>query len=189
MADYRKDLKAFTDSIKANLDKVLKNEAQKIGIYAKDTIYKRVKSGGGVDDDTSDTAAKTQLKKLHPNYVNYRKKYPGKGDYFSPGRSNLTYTGQMLDAIDFKVSKGVVTLFIKNNKRDDGKHTNKEIAEFNRVAHPTRKGKPGSKPKKNKQLIVPARPFFTLTVPEQRVLFRDIEKNVRDFIRLAFKKG
>lgn len=167
MADYKKDLKAFTDSIKANLDKALKNEAQKIGIYARDTIYKRVKSGGGVDDDTSDSAAKKGLKKLSKDYVEKRKKKPGKGEYFSPGRSNLTYTGQMLDAIDFKVSRGVVTVFIKNNKRSDGKNTNKEVAEY----------------------VRDARPFFTLTVPEQRVLFRDIEKNVRDFIRLAFKKG
>lgn len=52
------------------------------------------------------------------------------GSFFSPTRSNLTLTGQMLDALDTKTdaSKGLITVFVESSKRDGESLTNAEVA-------------------------------------------------------------
>jgi len=164
---YKKDIKALGDAIRSTLEKSFAaSQLKPAGKFIVDTIYKRVKAGGGVTDDKSDNAARKSLKKLSKNYIEQRTRYPSQGAFFSPNRSNLTRTGQMLDSMNFKVTKGKLTIFIPSSKRDDGL-SNSEVAGYVRKD----------------------RPFFTLTVPEQRIVFRKIETNLRQFIRLAFKKG
>ena len=94
-------------------------------------------------------------------YKRRRKLHPGSGERFSPNRSNLTYTGQMLNAITSKPTRSGFELQIKNTLRSDSSSSNKEIAKY-----VSEKG----------------RPFFALTRPEQRVIM----KKYRDFaIKLA----
>jgi hypothetical protein len=164
---YKSDLNKIKIQIQQNLSKYSAAALKDAGPTARDLIYKRTKSGYGVDSDTTDKANKKRLEKLSPNYIAQRRKYPGAGEFFSAGRSNLTRTGQLLNAIDFKVSNGKLELFIKDSSRSDGNISNKEVAEYVRAK----------------------RPFFNLTVQEQRVLLKQIENSLRTFIRLAFNQG
>jgi len=52
------------------------------------------------------------------------------GDFFSPARSNLTLTGQMLDALSYELdsTKAQFSVFVKDTKRSGDEKTNKEVA-------------------------------------------------------------
>jgi hypothetical protein len=52
------------------------------------------------------------------------------GDFFSAARSNLTLTGQMLDALttDVDTTIGQFKVTVKDNNRKDGEKTNLEVA-------------------------------------------------------------
>ena len=82
-----------------------------------------------------------KLKALNPAYVKRRRFWPqglanpprgGLGISFSPGRSQLTASGQMLEAISYVVNPGKnsVRVFVKSTRRDDGKN-NADIAKKN----------------------------------------------------------
>lgn len=63
-----------------------------------------------------------KIKSLAPGYKKYRKKYQEiykTGEFFSPNRSNLTFTGQMLDALTYKVNRAGASfeVFVKNTMR------------------------------------------------------------------------
>lgn len=82
-----------------------------------------------------------KLKALSPRYVKRRRFWPqglanppigGVGISFSPGRSQLTASGQMLEAISYVAnpSKNTVRVFVKSSTRDDGEN-NVDIAKKN----------------------------------------------------------
>lgn len=62
---------------------------------------------------------------------------------FSPPKSNATFTGQLLDAVTFKIVRGLVSIFVDNTKRKPiktGRRTseeeifnNKEVDEYLRL--------------------------------------------------------
>lgn len=135
--------KAFRDN------KLLKELAE----YLKERIYSSTKRGKSLV--TGD-----KLKPLSPGYVKWRRTLGsskkkslirrlldkfrqhrlGKkkkrnsniktGDFFSPARSNLTLTGQMLDALttDVDTTIGQFKVTVKDNVRRDGEKTNLEVA-------------------------------------------------------------
>ena len=156
---------------------------QKLGKMARDLIYKRVKSGYGVDELNTRTASRQRLKPLSPSYIEQRQgraayftksgkvvrvpastsfkpRKPKLGPFGAPGRSNLTLSGQMLEAIRYESNARGIRVFIQNSARDDG-YTNAEIAE----------------------LVQDARPFFVLTQDELTVLVREIERELRKSTR------
>lgn len=148
------------------LDKLQKELEQKINVFnaqfrlklgqmARDLIYKRVKSGYGTTNLQPGNAKRARLKPLSKSYVEQRRKRK-LGKFGSPGRSNLTLSGQMLDAILVQANARGIKVYIDNSKRDDG-YTNAEIAEF----------------------VQKARPFFVLTQDELTVLVREIERELR----------
>ena len=97
-----------------------------VGVFARDLVVKRTRLGYGVQKDL---ASKKRLAKLSPRYVKRRKMFDELSENTSPSRSNLTLTGQMLDSITVKVSKG--SFEIKpTGKRRDGKR-NADIAQYN----------------------------------------------------------
>jgi len=52
------------------------------------------------------------------------------GPFFSPKKSNLTFTGQMLEALDSKVDRDVAVVFVQSSSRDDDSGlTNAQVAE------------------------------------------------------------
>lgn len=175
------------DSVRRELEKKINiftvQFNQKLGKMARDLIYKRVKSGYGVTSLNPDVAQQTRLKKLSPSYIeqrqgkaayftksgkvvrvpagtNFKPKKPKLGAFGAPGRSNLTLSGQMLEAIRYEANARGVKVFIDNSARDDG-YTNAEIAEF----------------------VQKARPFFILTRDELTVLVREIEREIKKVSR------
>lgn len=167
MADYTDQLINFRLEVEKELNKFLKTEfLKKYGDKIIDIIYKRTKTGKGVSD-SGNKASITKLQALAQSYIERRKKKPGKGEFFSPSRSNLTYSGQLLDAMTFNISNGVISVYIKDSTRSDSDSTNAEVANY--VEENGRK-------------------FFNLAVEEQKIITTMIEKDVRDIIRRKFGK-
>ena len=147
---------------------------KQIGKIAKEIIYKRVKSGYGVDSERSGSPKKKRLKPLSDSYKAYRRgdiefrtvdgrviPFPGDrrnkvtGKFGKPGKSNLTFSGEMLDSFEIKAGKLELELIIPNTRRRDGK-TNSEVYEFARKD----------------------RPFFAITNAERRILTAEIEDKI-----------
>lgn len=140
---------------------------------ARDLIYARVKSGMGVDNDQDSAPVKIRLFPLSPKYVKIRSRLQEAGRLgraarlgTTPGKSNLTLTGQMLESIAIDDLPSGFRLTIPESDRDDGK-TNADVALYVSNA---------------------GRPFFALTDQEQLILFRQIEKDVRNALRRINKK-
>ena len=129
-----------------------------LGRMARDIIFRRVKSGKGVADDQDTETTQTTLLPLRPSYIKYRSKLAALGSFASARKSNLTLTGQMLDSIEVEARRNGFTLKIPESLREDGKDTNANVAKYVRDG---------------------GRPFFQLTVKEQTILFRELEKKLR----------
>lgn len=104
--------------------------------YVRDRIYQFTKRGISL-------ATEGKLKPLSPRYVKWRRKVQRglskvkPGPFFSAARSNLTLTGQMLDALDFKADpkRQEFTVFVQDSGRDDdltNAEVAKEVAKFGR---------------------------------------------------------
>ena len=156
-------------SVRRKKFKELKQQALSIKIMKRlaksteDLVYKRVKSGYGVKGNT-----KGKLKKLSPRYKKYRKGKP-LGEFGTPNKSNLTLTGQMLQAFGNKVTKNTFNLFIKKTSRKtitggSDKHNNAKIAEF----------------------VSKLRPFLNLSKPEARVIISEYRQHIKDVARKIF---
>jgi hypothetical protein len=171
-------------------DTLTKEFKSLIGELAKTTIYKRVKAGYGVDDDSGDSSDRAKLASLAETTIKQRKgelkfftnkkvkkPYAVKGDgklSFTPGfgfkadRSNLTQSGEMLESIKVSIGEDII-LEIPSTSRKDGQ-INSKIAIYNAEGDP----------RKNR----PPRPFFALTVAERRILVnalkKELEKNARN---------
>jgi hypothetical protein len=83
------------------------------------------------------------------------------GPYGSPTKSNLTMTGELLESISFSFNKNGFKLFISDDERNDGKLSNKAVADY----------------------VATDRPFFAITKSELNILRREISTKIRDIIR------
>lgn len=144
--------------------------------FARDMIVKRTRRGFGVEQ----TGRKQQrLKKLSKSYIDFRK---GKVSFFtrngtvipikpkappkldsttSPGKSNLTFSGQLLRSLVVSSKKGEFTIRANNRRRKNGL-TNNELAEI---------------------VSNQGRPFMGLTVGELRKLRRLYENGLAGAIK------
>lgn len=77
-----------------------KKTMEDIGEKASDMVRERTRLGYGIKEPGSDKQKK--LTALSRGYKNQRKRNPPTGPS-TPAKSNLTYTGKMLDDIDYKV--------------------------------------------------------------------------------------
>jgi hypothetical protein len=129
---------------------------------AADTIYKRTKSGKGLTQNRVSVGNNSlkSIDSLSPGYVEYRKTRI-LGPFASPRRSNLTFSGELLESIIVKVTGENVTVEI-----DKGQHYSgislEELAQ--RVSD---KG----------------RPFFGLADSEVKILEGFVKRTIRDRIR------
>lgn len=129
-------------TVKRDLDKVKKRlffaikralnrkELTEIGRLAIAMISKRTRKGYGV---AKAGGPQTNLKKLSPAYVLFRKKSRKLNTALtSPGKSNLTFTGQLIDSLLVReVDVEDQKVFINaNRRRRKGGQTNEEVAEF-----------------------------------------------------------
>lgn len=149
----------------------------------KEIIYKRVKSGKGVSSDSSPFIV-TRFQRLSPlsaNYKAYRRagrvqftamvkrrggmkkvkvsfqtrNFPGLGEFASPTKSNLTFTGQMLNSMTFDIKRLGFTILIPETRRREGKATNAQVARWVSQA---------------------GRPFMNLTAGEHRIVKSRMKK-------------
>ena len=153
-----------------------------LGKFAERTLVKRVKAGFGVSKDKKQLV---RLKSLSLAYkrqrrglvqfttkggkkVKFKVSPPDLGEFASPGKSNLTLTGQMLRAIGKSISNGRITLSILNStRRDPNKKkqlTNKQVAEF----------------------VSKDREFFALTEGEQRIIIAEYRKILKALAKRIF---
>lgn len=122
-------------------------------------IVKRTKLGYGVGEN----GEQTRLARLSDSYAERRRRLKGELDTdTSPKRSNLTATGQLLDALVGKIRNGDIVISIEGNRNGElggypSKYTNEEIADF--VERQGRK-------------------FLGLTNSEKNALIRELRKRV-----------
>ena len=128
---------------------------------ARDIIYKRTKSGRGVTD-VGPRAQPARLARLSTPYVERRKKTGVAGPFGSPGKSNLTYSGQMLESIRVQANARGFRVEIPNTRRANSNLTNSRVAQY---------------------VQDNGRPFFALTQDEIQILVREIEREVRKLTR------
>lgn len=174
------DLSKFDAKIKSLIKEFSsQSNMEKIGEYAAERIKTRTRLGRGVEKDG---AQPKPLKKLSQSYRDQRKgkigfytvgtganrivvpfepsKKPNLSNATSPTKSNLTFSGQLLDSITvLRKTASSVFLGFKSN-RSDGK-TNKEIAEF----------------------VSKERPFFHLSAPEKNGLKKYIQELLNGIIK------
>jgi phage gpG-like protein len=179
-----KDFSIINKRIKEILEKLQSKEIQTpIAKMAVDVLYKRVKSGYGVTSDDVPAPDKRKLTPLSKNYEEVRKgkakwftsktghivkingnfTKPALGEFGSPGKSNLTMSGEMLSALTYKLMNNGFMLYIKGKFNQDKAKWNSEGR-----TSPNR---------------IPARPFMAITESEQKVLRREYVNALRKIIR------
>lgn len=113
--------------VRVTLDKFLSSKSllNKIGEFSRERIFSFAKSGKSLDSDETPE----KMPSLSPGYMRYRakvEKIAQMGKFFSPRRSNLTFTGQMLDALTFKTKSKKVEVFVEATARNDEPRLRKE---------------------------------------------------------------
>lgn len=190
-----KPFKGITDVLSA-LNKVTQDNDLKIDLakFTKDMVWKRVKSGKGVDSDKRPflITKAVRLKPLSKGYKRYRrtgivefkaKKYykslyevvdvkinvgkPALGEFGAPDRSNLTLSGQLLDSMTFDIKKLGFVVLIPATKRRGESITNSQLAKY---------------------LSRAGRPFMSLTAGESRILKSRMKIQIQKKLRKLLRK-
>lgn len=178
-----------------------RNVTDRLARKCREIIYRRVKAGYGVNTDTSpaEYTKKKRLKPLSKSYVAFRegkvsffttkdgrvvpvdlkgyakkniggkKSYssfaPTLGEFGRPGKSNATFTGEMMKSLMLRSSEDGFEILIADNTRKDGSGlTNKKVSEY----------------------YSEDRPFFALTDGEIRILTRELERIIKQYIEQHF---
>lgn len=91
---------------------------REIGVFSRERIFKFAKSGKSLAEKTAKS-----FKQLAEVTKKIKKAWAGKGgrtgSFFGPNKSNLTATGQLLDALKYSYRKGdnKVKIFVDNTSR------------------------------------------------------------------------
>ncbi len=128
----KQDLKKIFDRIEKVLGQAVnRTEMRSLANLSIDLIYKRTKLGYGVREKFG---SKSPLRKLSPAYIAARKKSSKLSGTTSPSKSNLTFTGQMLDSLRIlKESSGEFLIGPSGQRRTTGGKfslTNAKVAEY-----------------------------------------------------------
>lgn len=178
-----KSIQDFRDALSKSLrDALGRRTLLQIGKLAREIIYTRTKLGYGVTG-SGDSVQRSRLKPLSPSYKLARKGYQQGGAMFnatgpngrkklvqfktrgakptgfgfSPNKSNLTLSGQLLDSIIVKVQNTSVLISIPSTSRTDSDFDNREVAE----------------------LVSKERPFFDLTESERTRIVNEVTRIIR----------
>lgn len=157
-------LKALSESyIQMRLGKVQFFRAKDGHVYAikneeiaASVVAKKVTKGRGKLKIGAQTKIKFKKTSFHNTVL-----APVLGPYGRPKKSNATFTGEMMEEIYMQATAEGFRLYVKNSKRkDESGLTNKQVMEY----------------------YSKDRPFFALTAGELRILSRELEKIVSEFI-------
>jgi len=155
---FREDINKFTNALGIVVKESASQRAMReYGKRAIRLISKRTRNGFGVKKSG---AKSTRLAKLRPSTIASRKSSPllNRG-LTSPGKSNLTFTGRLIDSLLVKeVQNGKVVIGADRNRRKGG-ITNEELASLMEKGSSNRK----------------ARPFLNLSSNEIKTLSREFE--------------
>lgn len=158
-----KDIKDFKAQIKKIYESLITKEmklewAQK----AADTIYKRTKAGQGLSSNKVSVGGNSlvKLKELSDPYKQYRSKKV-LGPFGAPKRSNLTFSGELLESIIAKMQGSDAVVVMDTGDHYSGVSVD-ELA---------------------KKVSDDGRPFFGLADVEVKVLENFVKRQIRDKIR------
>lgn len=155
------ELKKFIESI------VTKQMKLEWAQYVADTIYKRTKSGKGLTQNKTSVGGNS-LKKIEPlsdGYVNYRSRRV-LGPFASARRSNLTFSGELLESIVAKIAGDAAIVEIQDTQHSTGIGM-RELAQV---------------------VSDKGRPFFGLADNEAKALENYVKRKIRDKIRSQIKR-
>lgn len=146
----------------------------KLAARAADTIRTRTQLGKSAEK----SGKSGRLAKLTPNYIEQRKKFSGGlSGKTRPGRSNLTATGQMLEALFgiYNSARRALEIDVKDERGSDfrGKPsevTNRELIDYN------------EKGLRRNGAIKNPRRFFDLTDSELNGISRVIRDRIRELL-------
>ncbi len=182
----------FRRKLQLLLNKAIdRNLLSEVGRTARDDIKRHTRLGNGVNDtgiqgkfiDLSDDYIEARQRMVSGRSRGAKKRKAGAerlrstkkskreilSRFTTPKKSNLTRTGQMLNALKYNIeslSLKQVSIDFKPNRRSSSLDNN-ELASF----HQEGKGK------------LPRRPFMNLTIPERRKLERLVRKALLDEIK------
>lgn len=160
------------NAIISRLEKAVKQSVsaaalKEIGEFTKDIVVKRTRLGYGVEKNFSQREKLAPLKK---SYTKARSMFSGLSARTTPKKSNLTLTGQMLESMTFRVSKGSVTIF-PSGTRGDG-NSNLDVAMWNAKSRTYSNG-----------YTKPARIFNRVSQLEHKQIVRFYKKSFTDLLK------
>ena len=105
-------IKQFKDKYGSTIKKITNEATRETGEMALDLLYLRTKSGQGTNGD---------LKSLSKSYREFRERWSSfLADDTSPSESNLTATGQLLDALFLRVVGSRFFIKVNSKNRQEG---------------------------------------------------------------------
>ena len=154
--------------LKSDLSKIIEGAIttqmlQEFGTLMRDIIYKRVKAGKGVsvEKKVGGGNSNTTLKDLSPAYIKYRSK-KDLGPFASARRSNLTFSGELLESIIVKITGRTVKVEIEDVGHSNFKGGMRKLAD---------------------KLAKEGRPFFGMSDTEVKILDNFVRRKIRERIR------
>lgn len=166
----RLQIKDFTSKLKGVVKKsATAKQLEALGEFAAGLIRKRTRLGYGAPRGEAGSVERFRLAALSEGWIHFRKT-TGRSwlsEFTRPSKSNLTFTGQMLDSLGVvKVANGSVTIGPQGYRTDPFSRglSNEAVANF--VA---KKG----------------RPFNNLTKPEARQVQRFYRNQFGDLLKNA----
>lgn len=173
MTDFNKFLKVIERIESEVLSR--KNMARLARITER-IIYKRTKSGFGVDDEKAKDPKRKKLKPLKPATIKQRQRNGVMGRFGDPRFSNLTDTGQLLDSMVIRAKFGEFQVVIPNSRR-----RRKIIVDRDGNRRPSKAKKVPTNSEVH-DFVAEMRPYFALTGAERKILTRDIKRAVRKIV-------
>ena len=161
MAKFKvsKDFKDFEKQLKDKLKELTSASAMKeIGLFAANLIKKRTRLGYGVAENLGE---RDKLLPLSDKYVELRRQLDDLSEATTPGRSNLTKTGQLLDSMTaYNAKQGEVTVGPQGT-RNDSNLSNEELAV---------------------EVAKAGRPFNNISLAELKQINQELLKRLKDLV-------
>lgn len=131
MSKAQLSLKKIMTNMKRAIDDGISRKAiMPTGLFIVSLIQKRTRLGYGVSQNGGD---KKRLKGLTEGYIAQRARDKSKGrlsSFTSPGRSNLTRTGQLLDSLRAEYTGSGSIRISPSGLRFDGRLSNLRVAQY-----------------------------------------------------------
>lgn len=130
---FEKDISDFVKSVEKTIDESLsRKQLTVLGKATLAIIYKRTKKGIGVNKTGQVGGARKRLKALEKSTIARRKSFKDLHPTTSPRKSNLTFSGQLLDSLKVKKISARKKSFVisPEGKRKGSSLANFEVAEF-----------------------------------------------------------